>query len=110
MTVVEYSRGMSDNTNLRGQAVRVFLGRGGTIVRQGTVLVDRGATLIVEYRTGGVGHERGLDHTTKIVKRDRVEALATDLCRAAGTRDRVCAAYAGHFGVHDFVPRTVRED
>lgn len=33
-----------------------------------------------------------------------------DLCGAEGTRNRVCAAPAGHAGPHNFVLRTVRED
>lgn len=38
--------------------------------------------------------------------------LPTDhrLCRAPGTRDRVCAAYRGHDGPHNFVLQTQRED
>jgi hypothetical protein len=63
------------NSNLRGQQVRITLsGTHGT--RIGTVLVDKGATVLVEYRTGGVHHERGLDYVTKTVMRDRVEVLA----------------------------------
>ena len=50
----------------------VALGRGGHDVRHATVLVDRGDTVIIEYRTGGAGHERGLDHVCKIVKRSQV--------------------------------------
>jgi hypothetical protein len=64
------------NSSLRGAQVRIFLGKAGQQVREGTVLVDYGAKLLVEYRTGGVHHERGLDYVTKTVMRDRVEVLA----------------------------------
>lgn len=35
---------------------------------------------------------------------------ASGTCGAVGTRYRVCGAIPGHFGAHNFVPRTVRED
>ena len=33
-----------------------------------------------------------------------------NLCGAAGTRNRICAAPRGHVGAHNLVLRTVRED
>lgn len=101
---------MNYSANLRGQAVRIFLGKQGTLVREGVVLTDRGHTLLVEYRTGGAGAEQGRDHVARRVSRSQVEVLETVLCRAAGTRDRVCGAIVGHVGAHDFVPQTIRED
>ncbi len=32
------------------------------------------------------------------------------ICGALGTRDRVCGAWEGHSGLHNFVMRTERED
>ena len=55
--------------------VRIRLGARGTDIREGVVLVDSGETLIVEYRTGLSGAERGCDYRSKSVKRDRVEVL-----------------------------------
>lgn len=37
-------------------------------------------------------------------------ATHVHICRAEGTRNRVCFADAGHIGPHNFVPRTARED
>jgi len=66
----------NSSSSLRGQAVRIFLGAKGTQVREGVVLVDSGATVTVEYRTGGVHAARGLDHVCKRIARARVEVIA----------------------------------
>ena len=107
---LHYTSDMLTNTNLRGQAVRIFLGKKGTLVREGVVLTDRGHTLLVEYRTGGAGAELGRNHVARRVSRSQVEVLDAALCRVEGTRGRVCGAVVGHVGGHDFVPQTIRED
>jgi len=81
--------------------VRVTLGDHTT--RTGHVLVDYGDRIFVEYGTpAGAFAQRKF-------ARSAVELLPTALCGAHASRDRVCAAAAGHVGDHNYVIRSGRE-
>ncbi|HYW90556.1 MAG TPA: hypothetical protein VFB50_22485 [Chloroflexota bacterium] len=82
--------------------VRVTLGDRTT--RTGHVLVDYGDRVLVEYTTPA-----GFFAARKFL-RSAVELLETTLCGTHGSRNRVCAAAAGHVGDHTFVIRSGRED
>jgi len=95
--------GMERGTALpRWANVRVTLGDKST--RTGHVLVDYGDRVLVEYSTPAG------NFAARRFSRAAVELLPTTLCGAHGSRNRVCAAAAGHVGDHSYVIRSGRED
>jgi hypothetical protein len=95
---------MSPTTSPLPRWANVRITLGDKTIRTGKVLVDHGDKVTVEYQSAiGAFQCRSLN-------RSAIELLPTELCGAAGTRNRVCAAGLGHVGDHNFVLRTIRED